>query len=277
MRAIGILSTLGLTVGTLMAGSASAQSYGNDRYGYGNNATVRCESHDGRRNYCATPRNARVEMARQLSRSACIPGRTWGSDRNGVWVDQGCRADFVIAGNGYRNDRDWRNGWEYGNRNDGYGQDRTIRCESEGGRMRVCRVDTLGNVQLARQLSSSRCIEGQTWGVNRQGIWVDGGCRADFTVNPGRRGYGNRPGYSRGNQGGYGYGNQPGYGYGSGTVLRCESQGDRYTDCRLPNGVNRVRLVRTLSNSPCVEGSSWGLRNGQIWVNNGCRAEFALE
>lgn len=265
MRIAAILSVLGLAVGSVMAGSASAQYYGNDRSGYGNNDTVRCESNDGRRNYCSTPRNARVELARQLSRSACVSGRTWGTDRNGVWVDQGCRADFVVSGNGYGRDRDWRNGWEYGNRGNGYGQGQTIRCESEGGRMRTCGVNRAGNVQLVRQLSSSRCVEGQSWGVNRQGIWVDQGCRADFVVNPGRRGYGDRPGYRYGNDG-----------YGADNLVRCESQGDRYTDCRLPNGVSRVQLVRTLSRSACVEGSSWGFRNGQIWVNNGCRGEFAL-
>ena len=130
--------------------------------------------------------------------------------------------------------------------------------------MRICNVNVTGNVQLVRQLSSSRCVEGQSWGVNRQGIWVNHGCRAEFAVNPGRAGYRNN---------GQGYG----YGYGNDRVMRCESQGDRYTDCRLPNGANRVRLVRTLSNSPCVEGRSWGVRNGQVWVNNGCRAEFAVD
>ena len=31
---------------------------------------------------------------RQLSRAACIQGRTWGYGRNGIWVSDGCRAEF---------------------------------------------------------------------------------------------------------------------------------------------------------------------------------------
>jgi hypothetical protein len=37
-----------------------------------------------------------VQLLRTLSDSACIEGRTWGWDRNGVWVDRGCRAEFSV-------------------------------------------------------------------------------------------------------------------------------------------------------------------------------------
>ena len=39
-----------------------------------------------------TPR-AGVRMVRQLSRAACIEGRSWGVDDNGIWVQDGCRAN----------------------------------------------------------------------------------------------------------------------------------------------------------------------------------------
>jgi hypothetical protein len=38
------------------------------------------------------------------------------------------------------------------------------------------------SVQIQRKLSDSPCIQGSTWGWDRQGIWVDRGCRADFLV-----------------------------------------------------------------------------------------------
>ena len=56
----------------------------------------------------------------------------------------------------------------------------TIRCESRNNNRNFCRVDTENNVTLRRQLSSSPCQRNRTWGFDRNGIWVDRGCRADF-------------------------------------------------------------------------------------------------
>jgi len=33
----------------------------------------------------------------QRSGSACVQGRTWGFNRNSIWVDRGCRADFEVG------------------------------------------------------------------------------------------------------------------------------------------------------------------------------------
>lgn len=63
--------------------------------------SIRCESNNGSRVYCG-PGNInpdQVTMQRQISGSPCDRGSTWGVDRRGLWVDRGCRADFVI---GYR-------------------------------------------------------------------------------------------------------------------------------------------------------------------------------
>ena len=38
----------------------------------------------------------------------------------------------------------------------------------------------------------------------------------------------------------------------------------------------RPVLVQQLSGSACVEGRSWGYRNGTLWVSNGCRARFGV-
>ena len=45
-------------------------------------------------------------------------GRTWGSNRNGVWVSQGCRGEFAMGG-GYGGGR--RGGGGYGGGGGGYG------------------------------------------------------------------------------------------------------------------------------------------------------------
>lgn len=60
-----------------------------------------------------------------------------------------------------------------------------IRCSSVNRDRQVCRVQDMSakQVQLYRQLSNTRCAQGQTWGSNQYGIWVDRGCRADFQVS----------------------------------------------------------------------------------------------
>lgn len=54
--------------------------------------------------------------------------------------------------------------------------------------------------------------------------------------------------------------------------VTCESRDNKYRECRGFNG--RARLDRTLSDSPCVEGRTWGSRDGLIWVDRGCRGRF---
>src|SRR5690349_14287965 len=61
--------------------------------------TIYCASDDGHRHYCDANTRGGVQMTRQRSGSACTQGRTWGWDNRGIWVDQGCRAEFV-TGNG---------------------------------------------------------------------------------------------------------------------------------------------------------------------------------
>ncbi|MDN5782120.1 MAG: DUF3011 domain-containing protein, partial [Luteimonas sp.] len=99
---------------------------------------------------------------------------SWGYDSRGVWVSQGCRAEFVVgAGSDYRP----------GNRPGGsgdYGQ--TVRCESQDRHQRRCNVSVRRGVDIVRQLSRTRCVQGQNWGWDRGGIWVSGGCRAEFRV-----------------------------------------------------------------------------------------------
>ena len=134
--------------------------------GYGN--IVRCDSDDGRYNRCAFPGGGRAELVRQVSRAACVEGRSWGSDRGSVWVSQGCRGEFAVRRGG---------GW---NRPDyGYGG-RVFRCESNDGRYVECAANTRAGIQLVRQLSRAPCIEGRNWGYGRAGIWVAQGCRAEF-------------------------------------------------------------------------------------------------
>ena len=77
-------------------------------YGYrepGNNQAeelrVKCESRDGRRNTCdANLRGYRIEDVREISKADCDIGRNFGYDDRGVWVDDGCRAEFIFNRSG---------------------------------------------------------------------------------------------------------------------------------------------------------------------------------
>src|SRR4030095_3856624 len=99
----------------------------------------------------------------------------------------------------------WRGGWSGNDSgNGGYGR-QGIYCASDDGRRRTYLVNTGGVVRLVNQRSGSACVEGRTWGFNRNSVWVDRGCRADFEVGRGR---GDRA-YGRGNDSGYGNVDRP--------------------------------------------------------------------
>ncbi|MEO7052283.1 MAG: DUF3011 domain-containing protein [Rhodanobacter sp.] len=149
--------------------------------------TVRCESNDGKFNHCNMPwRDA--ELVKQESKGACIRGQSWGVDREGLWVDRGCRGIFAEGRRSHAgydrpgHDRPgYAGGWQ-----PGPDWDRSIRlqCDSNSKRYQMCRVDVgrNGRAQLVRRTSDARCTEGYSWGWNRAGVWVDHGCRGQFLV-----------------------------------------------------------------------------------------------
>ena len=55
----------------------------------------------------------------------------------------------------------------------------------------------------------------------------------------------------------------------------CASPDSKYRECQLPVD-GRARLVKQKSDSPCVEGRSWGQRGDRVWVDRGCRAVFEV-
>ncbi len=71
--------------GALLLGAHAAQA-----------ETIRCESRDNRFVYCNLPVRGHVEVYKQNSSNPCTYGRSWGSERNRVWVSNGCRAEFAI-------------------------------------------------------------------------------------------------------------------------------------------------------------------------------------
>lgn len=201
--------------------------------GHGNTGSVLCESQNNRYRECPTNFRGNAVLIQNVSQTRCVEGQNWGSRDGMVWVDRGCKGRFVQGNSS--------------------GSGGTVRCESQNGRRRECNTGFRGNAVLSRQLSNARCVEGQTWGQGRGSVWVDGGCRAEFTE--GRGGW------------------NPGQGNNNYSVT-CSSSNGRRSTCAWNSRYGRPVLIEQLSSSPCREGVTWGYAGNQIWVDRGCRARF---
>ncbi|MDQ6677272.1 MAG: DUF3011 domain-containing protein [Acidobacteriota bacterium] len=214
--------------------------------------SVRCSSDDGRRHYCDIDTSRGVRLSRQISGSACVQGGTWGYDQRGVWVDRGCRAEFVSRNAGGNYDP---RGHDRSNFNQ-----QSVRCNSDDERRHYCNIDTRGGVRLVNQISGSPCRYNESWGYDNNGIWVDHGCRAEFATGAG--------------DSANGYNNQ-GYNGGYGGTVKCSSDDGNRHYCAA-NTSEGITLVRQISGTPCDRGTTWGVDRQGIWVDHGCRAEFQL-
>lgn len=58
-------------------------------------------------------------------------------------------------------------------------------------------------------------------------------------------------------------------------AIVCSSTKGKYRECKLPFQAQAI-VTQRISKASCIEGSSWGQRQGVVWVNKGCRARFAV-
>jgi hypothetical protein len=77
---------------------AAASLAGNLHAGEAATTSVTCTSAAGERQHCAADTSAGVVMSRSMGGGACLLGKTWGYDDDGVWVLDGCSAEFIVAG-----------------------------------------------------------------------------------------------------------------------------------------------------------------------------------
>lgn len=229
-------------------------------------ALIRCESIRDAESFCKADTYPGVRLLRELSSRRCIEGRTFGFERGGIWVNGGCAAEFEI---GRRNSN---NRPDTGLPNSSFSGDRLITCESINDARNYCPADTRNGVRLLRQFSQKKCVEGNSWGYSNRGIWTDHGCRGEFELlrrerSPLRHDPLDSPG------------NSPFFHSGSDQILQtliCKSIEKRQAVCPADVGRHRVELIRQISRQPCVLEQSWGFDQNRVWVNNGCRAEFAV-
>lgn len=203
--------------------------------------TITCSSDDMHRHTCRAKTWGGVELVKQRSDAECREGYSWGYDREGIWVDRGCRAEFRVL------------------------EARIVTCSSDDMRRHYCEIGGGGDARLHKQHSDAECREGYSWGVDRRGLWVDHGCRAEFEVSARRDRW----------QGNGGHGENNGYGDNgsNGQVVSCSSDDMHRNYCQADTRAG-VRLVKQHSDTECREGYSWGYDRGGIWVDRGCRADF---
>lgn len=216
--------------------------------------TVRCESQARETVRCKADTRNGVTLARQHSRAGCWYDETWGYDAKGIWVSNGCRADFALgrkasvgpttspSSNAAPSESSGLSGNQIAagaaaalvvgaiaaaviaNRNGDDDDDDDRRCR---------RTDRRG-----------RCVE-----------WYDDDCR--YRDSRGRCIDG---------------ANDP---WGRDRRVKCESQGHKERYCRVDTR-RGVELYRQLSEAKCRYGSSWGYDRKGIWVDRGCRGEFVI-
>lgn len=208
------------------------------RGSYGGGQSITCSSDDGGRHTCPVDTRGGVQMTNQRSGSGCQQGYSWGYDATGIWVDHGCRADFMV------------NSWNGGGNGGGA---QSITCSSDDGNRHYCSADTRGGVQMVNQRSDARCQQGYSWGYDQRGIWVDHGCRADFAVS-----------------------SWNGAGPGVGQSITCSSDDGNRHYCSA-NTRRGVQMVKQRSDARCQQGYSWGYDQRGIWVDHGCRADFITQ
>ena len=171
--------------------------------------TIVCESNSHQTQHCRADTSGGVRLSTQYSGAGCYQGSTWGYDDRGVWVSNGCRAEFelgdyrrsrssnrdsaaaaalaigiigaaVIASQKDKDRRDYdRDDYDhYSSR-----PDDVVQCESQGNRTTDCPAYVgRGRVEIERQMSQAPCRFGSSWGYDRRSIWVADGCRAEFAV-----------------------------------------------------------------------------------------------
>jgi len=86
MKLSVVLRLIGLPLGLLLLPAISFAQQ-----------TIKCEANNDNRKYCGSFRPDEVRMHQQISGSPCIEGQSWGVDRQGLWVERGCRAIFAIG------------------------------------------------------------------------------------------------------------------------------------------------------------------------------------
>jgi len=219
------------------------QVTGHSTYVTDSGRVVHCVSTESGRTYCGTA-HVRYTIS-GTPPPACVYNRTWGFDDRGAWVSGGCVADFapVEADN---------QPVEQSTYYDPSGNE--VHCVAMASGRTYCGRPHVHYVIASNP--SPACVEGNTWGVDDRGVWVSGGCNANFTTvtedKPAERVY------SADND----------------RVVHCVSTPSGRTWC---GSAHTRYVIHGTADPACVEGKTWGVDDRGVWVTGGCNADFSVE
>ena len=208
--------------------------------------TVVCESQGHDHHYCAANTSGGVTLVRQMSHAGCWQGDTWGYDRNGIWVSNGCRAEFRLGTSG----PDWARSMEHyrgsgdsdwSNRDD---MNRWVDRQVDD----VYRGDTQQHKASAGEVIGAVIAAGAIAAIAHEASKDDRGHSESW-------------------------GSQDSWNH---RTVTCESRGGAYQYCRI-GWSQHVELERQLSSSPCRYNQTWGYDRSGIWVSDGCRGVFSID
>jgi hypothetical protein len=207
-------------------------------------STVTCESTGNAYKACPVNTSNGVRLSRQLSSQGCWEHDTWGYDADKIWVTNGCRAEFQVGSQ-----------------------------KSSDNSNAIAAAAVVG-LAAAAVVASNQHDDHHDKHHNGNYNYNDN-YNNNYNYNYGRNYDDRYPDDYRGrnyNQSRYGYN---GYRGDPIRTFSCESNGNRTSYCDIPTR-GHVEIFRQRSSSPCTYGRSWGVNGRRVWVEDGCRAEFAV-
>jgi hypothetical protein len=196
--------------------------------------------------HCRLDTSRGVTLVRETGRTHCIRGYSWDYDSGDIWTDHGCAAEFLLASRRPLN-------WETETPPQG---EYLISCGREAGERDYCIEVPQASVELVRQTSNAKCVEGKSWGSDPRGIWVADGCTADFLVKNNLITDIDEAGTKR--------------------LVECSSTDGKRNFCQADTRGGAV-LRMVVGHASCKFGESWDFSEGGVWVDHGCRGVFEVE
>ena len=119
--------------------------------------------------YCVQAPQVSAELVRRTSDARCVEEKSWGVDERGLWLANGCAADFLMRQRTVTGQ-------------DALATRQLIECSSPAGQRNFCTADACGGAELRAVLGHAPCKPSESWGSNEGGVWVDHGCHGLFEV-----------------------------------------------------------------------------------------------
>jgi hypothetical protein len=241
------------------------------------NNVFTCSSDDGRLHSCRVNTNQPIQFVRQRSDAQCIAGQTYGIDRGGVWVTNGCRADFAVV-NGdqaynqgtYNNDGSYNQGTYNRGNNQGAYNDRDHDRDHDGYR------DANGNWHRRHRRGDRDGDNNNNGTYSQNGPYNNGTYNTNDPYNNGT--YNQQGTYQGPNNGGYvGSGqNIKYYGTFSNGVSTCAARDDQQvTYCSTYGALSNATVLQ--QNGRCVRGQTWDINRDGLWVAGNCSGKFQVQ